>query len=83
MLGLVSWCDKNSRSFQILIFVSQVVTEAVDPAANAKATKTAQSRKIKNYFKIKMARLPSSQSGITSKSAVIPSIKSKFLQHSI
>ena len=78
MLGLGSWCSKNSRFVNILILVLQVETEAADPAANAEATKTAQSRKLKNCFKIKMARLPTSQLGITSKSTIIPSIKSKF-----
>ena len=78
MLGLGSWCSKNSRFVNILILVLQVETEAADPAANAEVTKTSQSRKLKNCFKIKMARLPTSQSGITSKSAIIPSIKCKF-----
>ena len=78
MLGLGLWCSKNSRFVNILILVLQVETEAADLAANAEATKTAQSRKLKNCFKIKMVRFSTSQSGITSNSAIIPSIKSKF-----
>ena len=78
MLGLGLCCSKNFRFVNILILVLQVETEAADPAANAEATKTAQSRKLKNCFKIKMARLATSQSGITSKSAIISSVKSKF-----
>ena len=83
MLGLGLWCGKNSRFVKMLIFVFQVETEVADLAANAEEsdlaanaeeTKTAQSRKLKNCFKIKMARLPTSQSGIISKSAITPSI---------